>query len=120
MILKVLDNGDKPLENIHIIVDAGNGVGGFYATQVLEPLGADISHSQFLEPDGNFPNHIPNPEDKTAMKSICDAVKEHNADLGVIFDTDVDRAACVDSNGNEINRNRLVALASAIVLKLIR
>ena len=51
------------------------------------------------------------------MKSICDAVKEHNADLGVIFDTDVDRAACVDSNGNEINRNRLVALASAIVLE---
>jgi phosphomannomutase len=117
MILKALDNGDKPLKNIHIIVDAGNGVGGFYATQVLEPLGADISHSQFLEPDGNFPNHIPNPEDKTAMKSICDAVKEHNADLGVIFDTDVDRAACVDSNGNEINRNRLVALASAIVLE---
>lgn len=105
---------EKPLKNYHIVVDAGNGVGGFYATDVLMPLGADISGSRFLEPDGMFPNHIPNPEDKTAMKSITDAVKENHADLGVIFDTDVDRAGCVDSLGEEINRNRLIALASVI------
>lgn len=105
---------DKPLSGYHIVVDAGNGVGGFYAYNVLEPLGADISGSRYLEPDGMFPNHIPNPEDKTAMQSICDAVKESGADLGVIFDTDVDRAGCVDCYGNEINRNRLIALASII------
>ena len=105
---------EKPLKNYHIVVDAGNGVGGFYATEVLSPLGADITGSRFLEPDGMFPNHIPNPEDKTAMKSITDAVKENHADLGVIFDTDVDRAGCVDSLGEEINRNRLIALASVI------
>lgn len=66
---------------------------GFYATQVLEPLGADISGSQFLEPDGHFPNHIPNPENEEAMASVCAAVKQHGADLGIIFDTDVDRPA---------------------------
>jgi len=38
-----------------------------------------------------FPNHIPNPEDKTAMKAITQAVLENKADLGIIFDTDVDR-----------------------------
>lgn len=114
MICDGAQKGDKPLENYHIIVDAGNGAGGFYAENVLAPLGADISGSQFLEPDGMFPNHIPNPEDKTAMESICTAVKKCGADLGLIFDTDVDRAACVDSKGTEINRNRLIALASII------
>ncbi len=108
---------DKPLENFHIIVDAGNGAGGFYAENVLKPLGADISGSQFLEPDGMFPNHIPNPENKAAMDSICSAVKENRADLGLIFDTDVDRAGCVDRTGAEINRNRLIAVASYIALQ---
>lgn len=105
---------EKPLKDYHIVVDAGNGVGGFYAYDVLAPLGADISGSRYLEPDGMFPNHIPNPEDKTAMQSITEAVIESKADFGVIFDTDVDRAGCVDSTGEEINRNRLIALAAII------
>ncbi len=111
------ENFEKPLEGFHIVTDAGNGVGGFYAEKVLKKLGADISGSLFLDPDGNFPNHAPNPEDKTAMKFISDAVVASGADFGVIFDTDVDRAACVDENGKEINRNSLVALASAIALE---
>ena len=109
-------NYDKPLDGYKIIVDAGNGVGGFYATDVLAPLGADITGSQFLEPDGMFPNHIPNPENAEAMDSVSSATLESKADLGIIFDTDVDRAGCVDSDGEEINRNRLVALASYIAL----
>lgn len=87
-----------------------------YQGKVLEPLGAITTGSQFLEPDGKiyseifiqmsrrvifyknlsfqsgmFPNHIPNPEDKTAMKAITQAVLDNKADLGIIFDTDVDR-----------------------------
>ncbi len=116
MIIREVAAGEKPLENYHIVVDAGNGVGGFYANEVLAPLGADITGSQFLEPDGMFPNHIPNPENKQAIESICDAVKKSKADFGVIFDTDVDRAGCVDGDGNEINRNRLIAIAAYIAL----
>ena len=108
---------EKPLKSFKIAVDAGNGVGGFYATKVLEPLGADVSASQFLEPDGMFPNHIPNPENKVAMEFIRKATVENNCDLGVIFDTDVDRASCVDEKGEEINRNAIVALASVIALE---
>ncbi len=108
---------DHPLRGFHIVVDAGNGAGGFYADKVLAPLGADTSGSRYLDPDGMFPNHVPNPEDATAMASICEAVRENNADLGVIFDTDVDRGGAVDSKGNEINRNRLVAVAAAIALE---
>lgn len=111
------ENYEKPLEGFHIVTDAGNGAGGFYARDVLEKLGADISGSRYLEPDGRFPNHAPNPENKEAMKSVSDAVLSSGADFGVIFDTDVDRAACVDEKGEEINRNSLVALASAIALQ---
>ncbi len=111
------ENYEKPLDGFKIAVDAGNGVGGFYATKVLEPLGADVSASQFLEPDGMFPNHIPNPENKVAMEFIRKATVENNCDLGVIFDTDVDRASCVDEKGEEINRNAIVALASVIALE---
>ncbi|CAN6479351.1 unnamed protein product [Victoria cruziana] len=111
------NNVEKPLEGFHIIVDAGNGAGGFFAERVLEPLGAVTSGSQFLEPNGMFPNHIPNPEDKIAMKSVTQAVLQNKADLGIIFDTDVDRSAAVDSTGREFNRNRLIALISAIILE---
>ncbi|WP_099205962.1 phosphomannomutase/phosphoglucomutase [Scatolibacter rhodanostii] len=111
------DNYEKPLDGFHIVVDAGNGAGGFYASDVLEPLGANIDGSCFLEPDGMFPNHVPNPENAEAMKAISSAVLKSKADLGVIFDTDVDRGAAVDANGTEISRNRLVALAAAIALE---
>lgn len=108
---------NKPLEGFKIIVDAGNGVGGFFANDVLKPLGANIEGSQFLNPDGKFPNHIPNPEEPEAIKSITEAVKREKADLGIIFDTDVDRAAVVDCDGHPISKNRLIALASSMVLK---
>lgn len=115
-IVRGVGAGEQPLAGFHIVVDAGNGVGGFYATQVLAPLGADITGSQFLDPDGRFPNHIPNPENPEAMASVCAATVAAHADLGVIFDTDVDRAGLVDANGREINRNRLIALAAAVVI----
>ncbi|MBS5842923.1 MAG: phosphomannomutase/phosphoglucomutase [Clostridiales bacterium] len=108
---------EQPLKGFRIVVDAGNGAGGFYADQVLKPLGACTEGSQFLDPDGSFPNHIPNPEDKTAMASIQKAVVDQNADFGIIFDTDVDRAGAVDRTGREINRNRIIALIAAIAIE---
>ncbi len=108
---------EKPLEGLRIVVDAGNGAGGFYATKVLEPLGADTTGSRYLDPDGSFPNHIPNPENKEAMASITEAVRQTGADLGIIFDTDVDRAGAVLGDGSELNRNRIIAMLSAILLR---
>lgn len=105
---------DKPLSGLQVAVDAGNGAGGFYVSKVLEPLGADCTGSRFLEPDGTFPNHQPNPENKEAMKAVCQAVKDSHADLGIIFDTDVDRASAVDSTGKAIDRNAIVALSAIL------
>lgn len=116
-LVRQASGSDRPLEGMRIVVDAGNGAGGFYATQVLEPLGADTTGSRYLEPDGTFPNHIPNPENKEAMQSIVDAVKESDADFGIIFDTDVDRAGAVDKGGAILNKDRLIAAISAILLR---
>lgn len=106
----------QPLLGFDIVVDAGNGSGGFYVDRVLNPLGANTTGSRFLEPDGMFPNHAPNPEDDKAIAFICDSVLKNKADIGIIFDTDVDRAAMVDKTGNPINRNLLIGLVSAIIL----
>ncbi len=108
---------EKPLEGLRIVVDAGNGAGGFFVSKVLKPLGADTEGSRFLDPDGRFPNHVPNPENETAMAAITEAVLRNHADLGIIFDTDVDRAGAVLPDGRELNRNRLIAMISAILLR---
>lgn len=111
------DNTQKPLEGLKIVIDAGNGVGGFFASKVLEPLGADVSGSIGLEPDGNFPIHIPNPEDSTVIEHASKLTLECKADLGIVFDTDVDRVAIIDSLGNMISKTKLIALTSSIVLE---
>ena len=114
-----LSGGAKPFEGMKIIVDAGNGAGGFFATELLRPLGADITGSLYLEPDGYFPNHQPNPENKEAMAAITNAVIASGADMGIIFDTDVDRAGAVlpDGKGGAValDRNRLIAMMTAIL-----
>ena len=106
---------EHPLQGMHIVVDAGNGAGGFFANKVLAPLGADIGGSLYLEPDGHFPNHIPNPENQAAMDAIKGAVLESKADLGIIFDTDVDRMSAVLPDGEQISRNALIAMMAAIL-----
>ncbi|MBR6007155.1 MAG: phosphomannomutase/phosphoglucomutase [Clostridia bacterium] len=114
------DANEKPFAGMHIVVDAGNGAGGFFATRLLEPLGADISGSRCLEPDGHFPNHQPNPENAAAMASICEAVTTSGAQLGIIFDTDVDRAGAVlpaENGAIPLDRNRLIALMTAILVR---
>uniref|UniRef100_A0A2P2KJ77 phosphoglucomutase (alpha-D-glucose-1,6-bisphosphate-dependent) n=1 Tax=Rhizophora mucronata TaxID=61149 RepID=A0A2P2KJ77_RHIMU len=108
---------DTPLQGFQIIVNAGNGSGGFFTWGVLDKLGADTTGSLYLNPDGMFPNHIPNPEDKTAMALTRNAVLQNSADLGIVFDTDVDRSGVVDNKGNPINGDKLIALMSAIVLR---
>lgn len=117
LIKKQAENGEKPLQNLKIVVDAGNGAAGFIAENVIAELGGDITGSQFLNPDGTFPNHVPNPEAKEAIESIKRAVLKNNADFGIIFDADGDRSAFIDQEGREINRNNLIALLAEILIK---
>lgn len=93
------------LKDVHIIVDASNGSCGFFAEKVLKPLGTDISGSLFLEPDGSFPNHEPNPENEKALQAICKAVVDNKASLGIRFNSDGSEIAVVDSSGKVVPRN---------------
>lgn len=111
------EHRESPLRGLKIVVNPGNGSGGFFATKILGPLGADVSGSINLEPDGTFPAHKPNPEDAAAVDATKQAVLESGADLGIMLDTDVDRSGFIDRNGRPINRNKYIALAAAIALK---
>jgi len=115
-IIRAKTGSDQPLTGARIVVDAGNGAGGFFVDQVLKPLGAETTGSQYLEPDGNFPNHVPNPEDAVAIEHITKAVLDNQANLGIIFDTDVDRAAIIDEQGQAINRNGFIAFIASMLL----
>ena len=107
----------RPLEGFHVVVDASNGSGGFFVQSVLRPLGAKTDGSQFLDPDGNFPHHAPNPENAEAMLSLRDAVVAVSADLGIIFDTDVDRSGAILADGTYLNKDRLIAALAAMALR---
>ena len=107
---------ELPLLEKKIIVDAGNGVGGFFATKVLAPLGADTTGSQYLEPNGNFPHYIANPENQEAIASLSNAVLAAKAELGILFSADAERVGMVDRYGQPLSGNRLIALMSAILL----
>lgn len=113
-----LGSDEKPLSGMKILVDAGNGVGGFYAENILKPLGADTAGSLYLEPDGTFPNHIPNPEKNEAVQDIIQQVKARGADLALVFDTDVDRVAAIDEKGKPMVRNGIIAVAASLIYKL--
>ncbi|NMC57272.1 MAG: phosphomannomutase/phosphoglucomutase, partial [Eubacteriaceae bacterium] len=115
-IIRNKTGSEKPFLNKRIIVDAGNGSGGFFVN-ILKELGANTTGSVYLTPDGYFPNHIPNPENTQVMDGFSKQVLNVKADLGIIFDTDVDRAAFVDKTGRAIAKNALVALMSYIVSK---
>jgi len=108
---------EQPLMGLKVVVNPGNGAGGFFADKVLGPLGADVSASINLRPDGMFPAHVPNPEDKAAVAATREAVLSSGADLGIMLDTDVDRSGVVDRTGAGINRNKYIALMAAIALR---
>lgn len=115
---------DAILKGLRLVLNAGNGSGGFFKT-ILEDLGADVSQSLNLEPDGNFPGGIPNPESPSMVEATIRACETANADLGILLDTDADRCGLVAprtineeegvrSNYEAINRNRLIALMGVI------
>jgi phosphomannomutase/phosphoglucomutase len=83
---------------LKVVVDAGNGVTGKFAPEILRALGCEVTEL-YCELDGNFPNHEANPEDAENLKDLSRIVKEKGADCGIGFDGDGDRVGFVDENG---------------------
>ena len=96
----------RPLK---IVVDAGNGMGGFTAPAVFDQINVDVTPLYF-ELDGSFPNHEANPIDEENLRDLQAAVKREGADLGLAFDGDADRCFVVDETGAVVSPSALTAL----------
>ena len=108
-------SGVRPLR---VVVDAGNGMGGFTVPAVLGeaaglpalPLDVD---AMYFELDGTFPNHEANPIDPENLRDLQARVREVGADLGLAFDGDADRCFVVDERGEIVSPSTLTALIAA-------
>jgi phosphomannomutase/phosphoglucomutase len=102
-------------KRMKVVLDAGNGLSGAYLPPVLTALGLDVE-CLYCEPDGTFPNHLPNPEDPEMTRDLEAKVVELGADLGLAFDGDSDRCGFIDNHGHHIAADRLLALLSRDLL----
>lgn len=113
-VLSMIDASSiKPLK---IVIDAGNGMGGYVAPKVFERLPCTVVPLYF-ELDGTMPNHEPNPIDAKNVQDLIAAVKEHHADLGIAFDGDADRAFFIDETGGRVSSSAITAMIAKKLLQ---
>jgi phosphomannomutase/phosphoglucomutase len=104
--------GRRPLK---VVVDAGNGTGGVVAVPLFRSLGIEVV-PLFVEMDGRFPNHHPDPTVEANLSHLKAAVAEARADLGIAYDGDADRVGAVDEKGQVLWGDQLMILFSRSVL----
>lgn len=100
---------------LKVVVDSGNGLSGSFVPPMLESLGIEVI-CLFCEPDGTFPNHLPNPEDPELTKDLEAKVHSEQADLGIGFDGDADRCGLIDNHGHHVPADRLIAMLAKDML----
>lgn len=103
-------------KKLKIVIDCSNGVAGIVAPLLFRQLGCEVIEL-FTEIDGHFPNHSPDPSQPDNNQHLIAAVKEHQADLGLIFDGDADRLGVISQNGNIIWPDRQMILFAKQVLQ---
>lgn len=105
---------------IKVVVDSANATAGVVAPDLYREIGCEVVEL-FSEPDGNFPNHHPNPSDESTLDALKKTVIDNNADIGIAFDGDSDRIGVVDNEGNYLTGDRLLYIyASDIVPELVK
>jgi phosphomannomutase/phosphoglucomutase len=105
----------KPVRQMKIVIDCGNGVAGAVAPQLYRTLGCDVVEL-FSEVDGNFPNHHPDPSQPQNLQDLIRAVSEHDAEVGLAFDGDGDRLGVVTPDGGIVWPDRQMILYARDVL----
>jgi phosphomannomutase / phosphoglucomutase len=101
---------------IKIVVDGGNGVGGYFTLPLFKRFGCDVTAIN-CEPDGRFPNHFPDPTVEENLKQLIKLVRGKKADIGIAFDGDADRLGVISDKGEIIWGDKLLILFSRYVLK---
>jgi phosphomannomutase/phosphoglucomutase len=108
--------GDVALNRpLKVVVDAGNGIAGPIAQRLFEALDCEVI-PLFCEPDGNFPNHHPDPGQPENLEALGLEVQAQEADLGIALDGDGDRVGVVDDSGAIVSPDRILMLLAADVL----
>jgi phosphomannomutase / phosphoglucomutase len=100
---------------IKVVVDSANATGGVVAPNLYRCLGCEVVEL-YSNPNGNFPNHHPNPSDEKTLTDIKKTVLEENADLGIAFDGDSDRIGVIDSSGRSISGDKLLLIYAQDVI----
>jgi phosphomannomutase/phosphoglucomutase len=99
-----------------VAVDGGNGCGGVVAVPLMRELGLDIVEL-FIDMDGRFPNHHPDPTVEANMRQLIAAVRSSNAAVGIAYDGDADRIGAIDERGKIVWGDELMVLFSRAILK---
>jgi phosphomannomutase len=115
MELPLVDAGAISSGNFRIVVDGINSVGGVAVPQLLKSLNVKEVIEVNCNPDGHFA-HNPEPLEKN-LKDIMQAVEDHNADLGLVVDPDVDRLAIIDENGRMFGEEYTLVTVADYILK---
>ena len=103
-------------KKLKIVLDSGNGAAGILAHKTFVALGHEtISINQ--EPDGNFPNHHPDPSKEKNLEQIKSKISETNADLGLAFDGDGDRVGLITNNGDFVLSDHIIMMLAEYYLK---
>jgi len=106
----------KVSRSVKVVIDGGNGCFGIVGPKLLKRIGANIIEL-YCEPDGNFPNHHPDPTVEKNMLDLSKKVKEERAELGIGFDGDADRIGIVDEKGEILWGDQLLMIFARDILK---
>jgi phosphomannomutase / phosphoglucomutase len=101
---------------LKVVIDAGNGTGGVVAVPLFQSLGIDVV-PLFIEMDGNFPNHHPDPTVEKNLEHLKKKVLETGADLGIAYDGDADRVGAVDEHAQVLWGDQITLLLAREILK---
>jgi phosphomannomutase/phosphoglucomutase len=104
---------ERPLK---VVVDAGNGIAGSFAPELLRRLGCDVVEL-YCESDGTFPNHLPDPEMEENTRELVARVRATRADVGIAYDGDADRVGVVDERGRRHEADLILALLARDLLR---
>ena len=96
-------------EGVKVVVDSANATGGVVGPKLYKKLGCEVVEL-FSEPDGNFPNHHPNPSVEKTLDTLKEVVAKEHADVGIAYDGDSDRIGIIDSEGRFLTGDKLLLI----------
>jgi len=104
---------ERPLK---VVVDGGNGCGGVVAEPLMREMGLETI-GLYIEMDGRFPNHHPDPTVEENMRDLIAAVKKNQANIGIAYDGDADRVGAIDENGRIVWGDELMVVFARSILR---